>query len=256
MKNQRNALLLFVMVFIITSCTTSPDYIDKAFILNKQSNMGVVVGSISQTLRSNQVESSSRIYSETNEYIGTISTEMPTIDKSIGTDIADIGVSLLISIPIAMLTGGKSGVVSVSSHKSLLSTDNDSEKEGVGYVFAIKLPPGKYYFKNWSVSDGPRANDKLERRDFIVNEGKIAYVGNLHMILGDVKLKFFKSYLFYPDDMNYNPFSIIAIESAKPVFRDKFERDIHVFRNFYPNLGNFKVDKNLVTLGLWELASP
>lgn len=245
MNITRKALIFLFILLAITSCGSNPIYIDRSYTLDDKSNLGIVVGSISQTSTnrtSSRIQSSSRIYSDKGVYVGNISTEMPTIDKSVGTDIADVGLSLLISIPIAMLTGGASGAISVSTHKSKLSVNKHRYKEGVGYVFALKLPPGKYYFENWNVFDGPRSNDNYEPRKFTVTKGKVTYIGNLHMILGKISFKFFSV-------------STYRVESAQAVFRDEFERDINIFRSFYPKLSKLAVQKKLVTLGPWEMVS-
>lgn len=245
MNSIGKAYLFLLVLFSIASCGSNPIYINRSYTLDEKSNVGIVVGSISQTStyrKSYRIQSSSRIYSDKGEYVGHISTEMPTVDKSAGTEVADVGLSLLVSIPVAVLTGGASGVIDVGTHKSKLSVNNHRYKEGVGYVFALKLPPGEYYLENWSVFDGPRSNDNYEPRIFIVSKGKVNYIGNLHIILGNIKFVLFTV-------------STYRVESAQAVFRDKFERDINIFRNFYPKLSSIEVRKNLITLGPWEMAS-
>ena len=108
-----------------------------------------------------------------------------------------------------------------------------------GRLFVIELPEGDYSFHTWKVK--LNAYDYIYPREnpyplqFSVGNGEIIYIGNLHLALLTGK----------------DFFGMNITVGAYSEIRDKYERDVSIFKDRYEKLQNIKISKALLTQGSW-----
>lgn len=119
----------------------------------------------------------------------------------------------------------------------------------IGRIFVMELPEGEYTFYNWQVPHGMvyttpyfstgkssfTPSTTLRPMKFSVKRGEITYIGNIHFQVGKGK----------------NEFGLSPYGYAQPIVKDKYDRDIGIFKERYINLSKSEVHKSLLPIGSW-----
>ena len=125
--------------------------------------------------------------------------------------------------------------------------------DSIGRIFVMELPEGEYTFYNWKVPHGMQysgnvggyyfstgksyflPSPSLKPLKFSVKKGEITYIGNIHFQVGEGE----------------NEFGLSPNGYAQPIVKDKYDRDIGLFKERYINLSNSEIHKSLLPLGNW-----
>ena len=142
------AILLCSLISLTGCAINSTKPIARDFSFDAKANTGLIIGSISQELAKNKVNS--YFYLASNNDIHT------------------------------------SQKVKVSKNSLLLHSYKRSQfSETSGRIYALELPVGKHTLKTWSVFNGTGATITPRNEptpiEFTVKKGEVLYVGNLHM---------------------------------------------------------------------------
>ena len=234
-------ILVVLVISSVISCTTGSVNIKSDYSFNKQENVGLVIGSATKSSTEGKKLYGNKpiysIYNSKERYAGSISTEKPNIDKAAGHHVADTGLTILANASLAIITLGLVRGGDIDTFDSKLKV-NKADSSNTGYMFVMKMPPGEYQIKRWSVSQGPSREEGLTPQKFDVVKGQVTYIGNLHMNL------------LRTSYAHFGP-SRTKVDEAFPEIRDQYKRDISLFIKYFKNLGNVTIRKQLLRLGPW-----
>ena len=108
-----------------------------------------------------------------------------------------------------------------------------------GKLFAFEAPAGKYRLNTWAIKRGVdvfiRPIVSPEPVEFIIENGRTTYIGNIHMEFR----------------MGENLFGMRMVFGGLPIIKDEFERDNKLFSEKYTALTSTPIDKDIPLKGPW-----